>query len=44
MSVLILISVFIIATCSLIYELLAGTLASYLLGDSVLQFSTVIGS
>lgn len=44
MSVLILISVFIIATCSLIYELLAGTLASYVLGDSVLQFSTVIGT
>lgn len=44
MSVLVLISVFIVATCSLIYELLAGTLASYLLGDSVLQFSTVIGT
>ena len=28
----------------LIYELIAGTLASYLLGDSVLQFSTVIGT
>jgi spermidine synthase len=38
-----LISVFVIATCGLIYELIAGTLASYLLGDSVLQFSTVIG-
>lgn len=38
-----LISVFAIATCGLIYELIAGTLASYLLGDSVLQFSTVIG-
>ena len=32
-----------IATCGLIYELLAGTLASYLLGDSVTQFSLVIG-
>ena len=32
-----------IATCGLIYELLAGTLASYLLGDSVTQFSFVIG-
>src|SRR5262249_33595677 len=30
-------------TCGLVYELLAGTVASYLLGDSVLQFSTVIG-
>ncbi len=36
-------SVFAIATCGLIYELLAGTIASYLLGDSVTQFSTTIG-
>ena len=35
--------VLIIATCGLIYELLAGTLASYVLGDSVTQFSLVIG-
>lgn len=27
----------------MVYELVAGTLASYLLGDSVTQFSTVIG-
>jgi len=27
----------------LVYELIAGTLASYLLGDSVTQFSTIIG-
>lgn len=38
-----LLAVFIIATCGLIYELVAGTLASYLLGDSVMQFSTIIG-
>lgn len=38
------ISVFAIATCGLIYELLAGTIASYLLGDSVTQFSTIIGA
>ena len=44
MPVLLLISVLVIAACGLIYELIAGTLASYLLGDSVLQFSTVIGS
>ncbi|MCS7025670.1 MAG: polyamine aminopropyltransferase [Bryobacteraceae bacterium] len=44
MSTLVLFSVFVIAACGLVYELLAGTLASYLLGDSVLQFSTVIGS
>ncbi|QEG00004.1 Spermidine synthase [Stieleria maiorica] len=36
-------NVLVIATCGLIYELLAGTLASYLLGDSVTQFSLVIG-
>ncbi|MEY4690430.1 MAG: spermidine synthase [Verrucomicrobiota bacterium] len=36
-------SVFVIATCGLVYELIAGTIASYLLGDSVTQFSTVIG-
>jgi spermidine synthase len=41
--VLLLASVFTIATCGLVYELIAGTLASYLLGDSVTQFSTVIG-
>ncbi len=41
---LLLISVLAIATCGLVYELIAGTLASYLLGDSVTQFSTVIGA
>ncbi|WP_428223780.1 polyamine aminopropyltransferase [Flavobacterium sp.] len=40
---LLLTAVFIIATCGLIYELVAGTLASYLLGDSVKQFSFIIG-
>ncbi len=43
MSIALFLSVFLIAACGLIYELIAGTLASYLLGDSVLQFSTVIG-
>ena len=38
-----LVSVFVVAACGLVYELAAGALASYLLGDSVLQFSTVIG-
>ncbi|HEY0030939.1 MAG TPA: polyamine aminopropyltransferase [Bacteroidia bacterium] len=42
-QLLLLISVFVIATCGLIYELIAGTLASYLLGDSVTQFSIIIG-
>jgi len=44
MTFVLFLSVFLIAACGLIYELIAGTLASYLLGDSVLQFSTVIGS
>lgn len=37
-------SVFVIASCGLVYELIAGTLASYLLGDSVMYFSTIIGT
>jgi spermidine synthase len=36
-------TVIVIATCGLIYELVVGALASYLLGDSITQFSTVIG-
>jgi spermidine synthase len=43
MSIALFLSVFLIAACGLIYELIAGTLASYLLGDTVFQFSTVIG-
>lgn len=43
MAYVLLFSVFVIATCGLIYELIAGALASYLLGDSITQFSTVIG-
>ena len=42
-EVALLVSVFVVAACGLVYELAAGALASYLLGDSVLQFSTVIG-
>ncbi|CAK7055777.1 polyamine aminopropyltransferase [Saezia sanguinis] len=38
------ISVFIVASCGLAYELIAGALSSYLLGDSILQFSSIIGS
>ncbi len=44
MTAVLFLSVFLIAACGLIYELIAGALASYLLGDSILQFSTVIGS
>src|SRR5215207_3253867 len=40
---LLFLNVLLIATCGLIYELLAGTLASYVLGDSVTQFSLIIG-
>ena len=43
-EVALLASVFIVSACGLVYELAAGALASYLLGDSVLQFSTVIGT
>jgi spermidine synthase len=42
-SPLVYLTVLVIATCGLVYELVAGTLASYVLGDSVTQFSTVIG-
>lgn len=44
LDVALLASVFVVAACGLVYELAAGALASYLLGDSVLQFSTVIGT
>src|SRR5260370_21497730 len=44
MGVLVFISVLLVAACGLIYELVAGTLASYLVGDIVFQFSTVIGT
>ena len=43
LEVTLLASVFVVAACGLVYELAAGALASYLLGDSILQFSTVIG-
>jgi spermidine synthase len=43
-EVALLASVFVVAACGLLYELAAGTLASYVLGDSVLQFSTIIGT
>ncbi|MDQ2778245.1 MAG: polyamine aminopropyltransferase [Pseudomonadota bacterium] len=43
-EVALLASVFVVAACGLVYELAAGAMASFLLGDSVLQFSTVIGT
>lgn len=39
-----LVSVFVVAACGLLYELAAGAIASYVLGDSILQFSTIIGT
>ena len=44
MNKALLFSVFVIASCGLAYELIAAAQASYLLGDSVMQFSTVIGT
>jgi spermidine synthase len=44
LEVALLASVFVVSACGLVYELAAGALASYVLGDSVLQFSTVIGA
>src|SRR5271170_6132767 len=38
-----LLNVLIVAVCGLIYELQAATLSSFILGDSVTQFSLVIG-
>jgi len=43
-AVALFVSILLIAACGLIYELIAGTVASYLVGDSVFQFSTVIGA
>ena len=37
-------SAFMVATAGLVYELVAGAMASYLLGDSITQFSLVIGA
>jgi len=43
-SIALFVSILLVAACGLIYELIAGTVASYLVGDSVFQFSTVIGT
>lgn len=40
---LLFLNVLVVSTCGLVYELLAGTLASHVLGDSVTQFSVIIG-
>ena len=41
--ILLLVSVFVVAASGLVYELIAGAISSYLLGDAVTQFSLVIG-
>ena len=40
---ILLLAIFGAAICGLVYELIAGALSSYLIGDSVTQFSMVIG-
>ncbi len=40
---ILILSVFVVASCGLAYELIAAALSSYLLGDSILQFSSIIG-
>ncbi len=40
---LLLASVFAVAICGLVYQLVAGAISSYLFGDAVTQFSLVIG-
>jgi spermidine synthase len=42
-EVLLLFSTFLVSISGLIYELLAGTISSYFLGDSIYQFSIIIG-
>src|SRR5437868_786921 len=44
MSAAIYVTVVVVATAGLVYELVAAAAASYLLGDSITQFSTVIGA
>lgn len=42
-QLLVYLTVLFVATCGLVYEFVAGTLSSYLLGGGVTQFSIVIG-
>jgi len=41
--IFLLVSVFVLGACGLLYELVTGAAASYLMGDSVTQYSLVIG-
>ncbi|HEX2923352.1 MAG TPA: polyamine aminopropyltransferase [Chloroflexota bacterium] len=36
-------SVFAVATCAIVYELMIASISSYLLGDSIYQFSVTVG-
>jgi len=40
---LLLASILVVALCGIVYELIIGAIASYLLGNSVLQFSLTVG-
>lgn len=42
-TVLLLASILVVALCGIVYELIIGTVSSYLLGNSVYQFSLTIG-
>ncbi|MGH1459844.1 MAG: polyamine aminopropyltransferase [Paracoccaceae bacterium] len=42
-AVILLMSILIVALCGIVYELIIGTVSSYLLGNSVYQFSLTIG-
>jgi len=42
-SRLLLVSILVVALCGIVYELIIGAIASYLLGNSVLQFSLTVG-
>src|SRR5687767_14087760 len=37
------VTVVLVSTCGLVYELVAGAVSTYLLGDSITQLSTIIG-
>ena len=41
---LLVLSVFVVASCGIAYELVNAAMASYLLGDSVFRFSSIIGT
>ena len=37
------VTIVVVSTCGLVYELVAGAVSTYLLGDSITQLSTIIG-